>query len=72
MNGHERKRRPEQAQAAPALAHPYSNVMEPPIRGLLSERTGQYFQEGKHPSASGPDIERRSGLIRINLLPPSD
>lgn len=45
----------------------YGNAMEPLARGMVGERTGQYFREDKHPSASGPDIEPRS-RIKINLL----
>jgi hypothetical protein len=63
---------PERLPKQPFGTSEYGNLMEPLVRGVLSERTGQYFQEGKHPSASGPDIELRAGLIRMNLLRPKD
>jgi hypothetical protein len=41
--------------------------MEPLARGLLSEKTNQFFREDKHPNANGPDIEL-AGQVRMNLL----
>lgn len=47
----------------------HGNAMEPLARGVTGGSTGQYFDESKSPSASGPDIMPR-GRIKINLLNP--
>jgi hypothetical protein len=62
--------RPENLPKAPFGTSAHGNDMEPVARGALGTATDQYFNENKHPSASGPDIEPRRGPTRFNLLPP--
>lgn len=51
----------------PSSTSAHGNAMELLARGVTAGSTGQYFDESKHPSASGPDIMPR-GRIKINFL----
>jgi len=53
----------------PSSTSAHGNAMELLAWGVTAGSTGQYFDESKHPSASGPDIMPR-GRIKINLLNP--
>jgi hypothetical protein len=62
---------PEHLPKIPFSQSAHGNAMEPLARGVAGGATGQFFDETKSPSASGPDITPR-GLTRFNLLKPSN
>jgi hypothetical protein len=62
---------PEHLPKLPFSTSEHGNAMEPLARGVTGGATGQFFDETKSPSASGPDITPR-GLTRFNLLKPGN